>query len=93
MTKRFPKSQLEAKQQIILPLICLGINSEKYDQTIGTLPPTPSPLKNLNTKRNENVCDRPHKIPNVPLKNKAEINIYLRPFKIHIKIIIFIFKL
>lgn len=40
MTIKFPKNQLEAKQQIILPRIAFGINSEKYDHTIGTLPPT-----------------------------------------------------
>lgn len=40
MTIKFPKNQLEAIQHIILPRISFGINSEKYDQTIGTLPPT-----------------------------------------------------
>lgn len=47
MTNKFPKNQLDAKQHIILPRISFGINSEKYDHTIGTLPPT---LLNLNPK-------------------------------------------
>ena len=40
ITIRFPGSQLDAKQHKSLPLMCLGISSAKYDQTIGIIPPT-----------------------------------------------------
>ena len=40
ITNRFPNNQLEARTHNILPRICLGMNSEKYDQTTGTEPPT-----------------------------------------------------
>ena len=40
MTSKFPTIHDEAKAQINLPRMNFGINSAKYDQTIGTEPPT-----------------------------------------------------
>jgi hypothetical protein len=40
ITNKFPTSHVEANAQISRPRIFFGINSAKYDHTIGTEPPT-----------------------------------------------------
>jgi hypothetical protein len=40
ITNKLPTNQKDANAQISRPRMCLGMNSEKYDHTIGTLPPT-----------------------------------------------------
>ena len=40
ITSRFPRSHVDANAQISRPRMSLGMNSAKYDHTIGTLPPT-----------------------------------------------------